>query len=158
MIINNLEVLMKTLYVPVYLLLLAVYSFSAGADTVNISNQITVVKDSDKTYSFSDIDIHCNGDTIQISGRVKSTGKQLRGHIDIAVFDSSGTLQKKISVKPYFNNRPGIGNRYTVGFPFRARISLDKNNTSDKYTVRLVLHRDSKRNDSVYECGANKAL
>jgi hypothetical protein len=141
-----------------FLSVLSGATLSATDDTSQVADRITFSAGSDKSYSFTDIKVEDQDSVLLISGRVKSAGKQLRGHIDIAVLDSSGTLLRKVSVKPYFNNRPGIGTKYTIGFPFKAKIHFEETVTAHKFTLRLALHRDSERRYTVYDCGANEAV
>lgn len=141
------------------LFVVPVYSSLTHNDSNQGFNSYSIKAGDDKRYSFSDIKVACQGNFIFVSGRVKSAEKQLSGHIDIVVIDSTGKLKRKVSVKPYFNNRPGISTKYMIGFPFRATILLDRDVVAaHHHAIRLALHRDSERRDTVYDCGANKAV
>jgi hypothetical protein len=131
------------------------HSESTLNDSVELKNGFMILAGHDKTYKFTDVNTVSQGAKLLVTGRVKSAGKQLRGHIDIAITDSAGKTIREVSVKPYANNRAGIGSLYTIGFPFKTSVSLGNEYQAKDLRVKLVLHRDTDKNDIVFDCGSN---
>lgn len=80
--------------------------------------------------------------------------EQLRGHIDIVITDSVGKTIREVSVKPYANNRPGIGTLYTIGFPFKTSIALGTEYKAKDLRVKLALHRNADKKNIAFDCNA----